>query len=267
MRRRAWSYAAGPPPRFTESTLLPHSNSPLSIEGRRRLVERCRSRPIAHVAAEMGISRACASKWVNRYRRYGELGLCDRPSTPRRQPHATPGNVVVRIEQMRRDHKWSAGRITFELHVEGVPICRRTVSRHLAALGLNRRRFIDPSGDLNREPRKINARWPGHMVHLDVKKAGRIPDGGGWRIHGRDSTQAKNVDQAKTGRANAAATYTCTQQLTDSLDSRTPRRCPTRREAVTAHAFLAQSQGVVCSPRHYPHQSRRHRQRGVLPRR
>jgi transposase len=48
---------------------MTHSNSPLSIEGRRRLVERCQTRPIAHVAAEMGISRACASKWVNRWRR------------------------------------------------------------------------------------------------------------------------------------------------------------------------------------------------------
>jgi hypothetical protein len=45
-----------------------HRNAPLSIEGRRRLIERCRTRPIAHVAAEMGISRAGASKWVNRYR-------------------------------------------------------------------------------------------------------------------------------------------------------------------------------------------------------
>ncbi|BAC68689.1 putative IS481 family IS1122-like transposase [Streptomyces avermitilis MA-4680 = NBRC 14893] len=67
-----------------------HRNAPLSVEGRRRLVERCKSRPIAHVAAEMGISRACASKWVNRFRRYGELGLHDRSSAPRHQPTATP---------------------------------------------------------------------------------------------------------------------------------------------------------------------------------
>ncbi|WLW58117.1 helix-turn-helix domain-containing protein [Streptomyces sp. YU58] len=60
-------------------------NAPLPPEGRRRLIERCASRPIAHVAAEMGISRACASKGVNRYRRHGELGLLDRPSTPRQQ--------------------------------------------------------------------------------------------------------------------------------------------------------------------------------------
>lgn len=46
---------------------MSHRNAPLSVEGRRRLVERCRTRPIAHVAAEMGISRACASKRVNRY--------------------------------------------------------------------------------------------------------------------------------------------------------------------------------------------------------
>jgi transposase len=63
-----------------------HRNAPLSLEGRRRLVARCQSRPIAHVAAEMGISRQCASKWVNRWRRWGETGLLDRPSVPRHQP-------------------------------------------------------------------------------------------------------------------------------------------------------------------------------------
>lgn len=67
-----------------------HRNAPLSVEGRRRLVERCRTRPIAHIAAEMGISRACASKWVNRYRRHGELGLKDRASVPHESPNATP---------------------------------------------------------------------------------------------------------------------------------------------------------------------------------
>ncbi len=51
-----------------------HRNAPLSVEGRRRLVARCQTRPIAHVAAEMGISRQCASKWVNRYRQYPRAG-------------------------------------------------------------------------------------------------------------------------------------------------------------------------------------------------
>ncbi|MER6559241.1 leucine zipper domain-containing protein [Streptomyces sp. NPDC001027] len=57
---------------------MSHRNAPLSPEGRRRLIDRCQNRPIAHVAAETGISRACASKWVNRFRRHGDLGLLDR---------------------------------------------------------------------------------------------------------------------------------------------------------------------------------------------
>jgi transposase len=131
-----------------------HKNAPLSPEGRRRLVERCRTRPIAHVASEMGISRACASKWVNRYRRHGELGLVDRSSVPWRQPTATGAEVVARIEELRRTYKWSAARITFELQAEGIAISRRTVSRHLVVLALNRRRFIDPNGESNRKPQQ-----------------------------------------------------------------------------------------------------------------
>jgi transposase len=92
-----------------------HRNAPLTLEGRRRLVERCLTRPIAHVAAEMGISRATASKWVNRYRAFGDLGLLDRSSTPLQQPTATSGAVVGRIESMRREHKWSASRISHRL--------------------------------------------------------------------------------------------------------------------------------------------------------
>lgn len=65
------------------------------------------------------------------------------------------------------------------------------MTRLLGQLGLNRRRFIDPNGESNREPRRNIARHPGHMVHIDVKKAGRIPDGGGWRVDGRGSPEAK----------------------------------------------------------------------------
>lgn len=176
---------------------MTHRNAPLSVEGRDRLVQRCQTRPIAHVAAEMGISRACASKWVNRHRQYGDLGLEDRPSVPHRQPSATPPTVVARIEDLRRTRKWSARRIRLELVNQDVSISVRTVGRILARLGLNRRRFLDPNGETNRTPQKIVARWPGHMIHVDVKKVGRIPDGGGWRVHGKSSEQAKAVDRAK----------------------------------------------------------------------
>lgn len=177
---------------------MTHANAPLSFEGRRRLIERCKTRPIAHVAAEMGISRACASKWVNRWRTHGEIGLLDRSATPHYQPTATDADIVNRVETMRRERKWPASRIAFELAGTGVSISRRTVSRLLVQLGLNRRRFIDPVGDSNRKPRVIVAKRPGHMVHVDVKKVGRIPDGGGWRAHGRNSDQARAAARSKT---------------------------------------------------------------------
>ena len=87
---------------------MSHRNAPLSLEGRHRLVQRCQNRPIAHLAAEMGISRVCASKWVNRWRRYGDLGLRDRSSAPHSSPNATPAWVIDQIEMWRREAKWSA---------------------------------------------------------------------------------------------------------------------------------------------------------------
>lgn len=61
-----------------------------------------------------------------------------------------------------------------------------TIQRHLRRHNLHRRRFLDTDGEPVREPQKITARYPGHMIHMDVKKTGKIPDGGGWRVHGRD---------------------------------------------------------------------------------
>lgn len=162
---------------------MTHANAPLSAEGRRRLIERCKTRPIAHVAAETGISRACASKWVNRWRKHGDIRLLDRSSTPHHQPSATSADIAQRIEATRRECKWPASRITFELNDTGVMVSHRTVTRLLAHLGLHGRRFIDPDGDTNRKPRTIVAKRPCHMVHVDVKKVGRIPDGGSRLAH------------------------------------------------------------------------------------
>ncbi|MFJ2022149.1 IS481 family transposase [Streptomyces nodosus] len=215
---------------------MTHANAPLSVEGRRRLVKHCRTRPIAHIAAEMGISRATASKWVNRYRHHGELGLHDRSSTPHRQPTATAPDMVARIEKMRRTHKWSAARIAHELAADGTQVSRRTISRHLADLGLNTRRFIDPSGDTNREPQKITARRPGHMVHVDVKKVGRIPDGGGWRIHGRGSAKAKNAERSK--RKSKRGGYVYLHSAIDGYSRLAYTEALPDEKAATAIAFM-----------------------------
>ncbi|MFV0495127.1 IS481 family transposase [Mycobacterium sp.] len=213
-----------------------HRNAPLTPEGRNRLIERCRTRLTSHVAAEMGISRATASKWVNRYRQFGELGLLDRSSAPARQPSATPGETVARLEELRREYKWSASRIAFKLHADGVAISRRTITRHLAQLGLNRRRFIDPNGETNREVKTITAKHPGHMVHLHVKKVGRIPDGGGRRVHGKDSPEARAAARAKSRGARAGYAY-----LHSAIDGHTRlgyTESLENEQAATAVAFL-----------------------------
>ena len=76
------------------------------------------------------------------------------------------------------------------------------MTRWLDRLGLNRIRDITPTGEQLPRPGKITARYPGHMIHLDVKKIGKIPDGGGWRVHGRGSEQAlasKRTHKQKVG--------------------------------------------------------------------
>jgi transposase InsO family protein len=187
---------------------MTHANAPLNVEGRRRLIERCRTRPIAHVAAEAGVSRACLSKWKNRYDTYGATGPLDRSCAPHSSPTQTPPAIVERVERLRRETKWSARRIALELAAQDVQISECTVGRWLTRLGINHRRFLDPDGSVNPRPAgRIVARYPGHMVHLDVKKAGRIPDGGGWRVHGRDSPQAKAAQRAKTTGARGRYVY------------------------------------------------------------
>ncbi|GAB2968788.1 IS481 family transposase [Amycolatopsis acidiphila] len=218
---------------------MTHRSAPLTPEGRKRLVERYRTRPIAHVAAEMGVSRTTASKWVSRYKRFGELGLVDRSSAPARQPAATPGRLVDEIESLRREHKWSASRIAFELHQAGTPVSRRTVTRLLAQLGLNRRRFIDPNGETNRESQRITAERPGHMVHLDVKKTGRIPDGGGWRVHGKGSDVARAV--ARTKKRGAKTGYVFLQSAIDGYSRLAYTEALPDEKALTAVPFLGRA--------------------------
>jgi Integrase core domain len=90
-----------------------------------------------------------------------------------------------------------------------------------------------------RIPGKIIARWPGHMAHLDVKKVGRIPDGGGWRIHGRNSAQKRAVDRAKT--AGAKAGYLYLHSIVDGLSRLAYTEPLDDEKGTTAAAFLARA--------------------------
>ncbi|MFD4743816.1 IS481 family transposase [Streptomyces virginiae] len=160
---------------------MSHRNARLTVHGRRILIERVRSgRPVAHVAAEMGISRPTAHKWVRRWRSEGEAGLHDRSSRPHRTPHRTPAAVEERVCDLRRARKLGPARIG---PILGLPTS--TVHRILTRHRLNRLAWLDrPTGTVIRRYERDR---PGELVHVDVKKLGRIPDGGGHRILGRDA--------------------------------------------------------------------------------
>ncbi|MFD4919687.1 IS481 family transposase, partial [Streptomyces virginiae] len=160
---------------------MSHRNARLTVHGRRILIERVRSgRPVAHVAAEMGISRPTAHKWVRRWRSEGEAGLHDRSSRPHRTPHRTPAAVEERVCDLRRARKLGPARIG---PILGLPTS--TVHRILTRHRLNRLAWLDrPTGTVIRRYERDR---PGELVHVDVKKLGRIPDGGGHRVLGRDA--------------------------------------------------------------------------------
>jgi transposase InsO family protein len=216
-----------------------HANAPLTPAGRLRLIRRCEFRPIAHVAAEAAISRQCLSKWKNRYDQLGELGLLDRSSAPALSPTQIPAEAILAIQSLRRDQKLSARLITAELQDRGICISQATVSRWLVRLGLNRRRDLDPTGESNRRPGRITARYPGHMIHVDVKKVGRIPDGGGWRVHGRGSEQHRATDRAKT--AGAKAGYVFLHSAVDGFSRLAYTEALSDEKAPTAIAFFARA--------------------------
>lgn len=156
-----------------------HGNARLTPVGRLTMVMRIESgRPVAHIAAEMGISRPTAYKWWRRWQVDGLDGLVDRSSRPWSCPHQTSVEVEAAIAGLRRELKLGPVRIGARL---GVPAS--TVHRVLVRLGLNRLMWLDrPTGEVIR---RITTHHPGELVHVDIKKLGRIPDGGGWRTRGR----------------------------------------------------------------------------------
>ena len=157
-----------------------HRNARLTPAGRRILVERIEVEgwPVAVAAESMGVSRETAYRWLRRWRSEGAAGLEDRASRPRRSPNRTPLEVEDRICTLRTQHRWGPHRIAFAL---GMP--RSTVERVLRRCGLSRLDAIDPP--TRRVVRRYERDNPGELVHIDVKKLGRIPNGGGWRAHGR----------------------------------------------------------------------------------
>jgi transposase InsO family protein len=139
----------------------------------------------AHIAAAMGISRRCVAKWIKRFATEGVAGLQDGSSRPHRMPTRTPADIEARVVALRKAERRGPDWIAAEL---GVPA--RTVSRVLARHQLPHLAMLDPmTGLVIRASKTTAVRYerdrPGELVHMDVKKLGRIPEGGGWKAHGR----------------------------------------------------------------------------------
>jgi transposase InsO family protein len=143
----------------------------------------------ARIAEAMGVSRKCVHTWISRFEADGEAGLFDRSSRPHSMPTRTPRGLENQIVAWRRRHRCGPEEIGAKLGV-----CARTVSRVLRRREMPYLRHCDPmTGALIRSSKSTAVRYerarPGELAHMDVKKLGRIPDGGGWRAHGRANTE------------------------------------------------------------------------------
>jgi transposase InsO family protein len=177
-----------------------HRNARTTFQGRLLIVARHRAGwPKAHIAAAMGISRKCVTTWLDRFAAEGERGLRDRSSRPHSMPTRTSPQVEAQILDRRKRLRCGPDGISAEL---GVPA--RTVSRVLARHQVPRLAALDPiTGEVIKASKTTAVRYerarPGELVHMDVKKIGRIPAGGGWRLHGRVNQEATRDRTTKLG--------------------------------------------------------------------
>src|SRR5882757_5941432 len=152
-----------------------HKNARLTPRGRERIVRQVESgQTLEAVAEAVGVRPRTARKWVDRYRREGLAGLQDRSSRAHRLRGPPSQAVVEEIERLRRQ-RWTGKQIAAET---GVPPA--TVSRVLRRLGLNALSALEPAEPIRRYEREN----PGELIHLDIKKLGRIGSVG-HRITGR----------------------------------------------------------------------------------
>ena len=214
---------------------MSHGNARTTVLGRKLIVARhLAGWRKAHIAAAMGLSRKCVRTWITRYESEGEAGLVDRSSRPHNMPTRTPVEVEDRIVALRGDERRGPHWIGAEL---GVPA--RTVSRVLARRGQPRLCQLDPmTGEVIRSSKQTAVRYersrPGELVHMDVKKLARIPDGGGWRAHGRAAREATYDRNTKIG-------YDYVHSLVDDHSRLAYSEVLPDEKGATCAAFLARA--------------------------
>lgn len=169
---------------------MTHANAPLTPEGRRRLGSLIvdDGRAVRRAAERFQVSPATASRWARRYR--AGLPLTDRSSRPRASPSQLSTRREHRIVSLRFTRRWGPHRISYHL---GIP--RSTVGRGLARYRMPLLHHLDQATGLPvRKPKPVRyeKQIPGELVHVDIKKLGRIPDGGGWRMLGLQAGKRNN---------------------------------------------------------------------------
>ena len=172
-----------------------HSNAALTRRARLRLAQLVIDQhwPVARAAERFDVSWKTADKWARRYQLEGAAGMSDRSSAPHRQVHRTPPRVVRRIVSLRRRHRLGPVAIGDLL---GMPAS--TVHAVLVRCRINRLTHLDRATG---EPiRRYEHARPGDLIHVDVKKLGKVPDGGGWRYVGHEQGfRNRSATAARTG--------------------------------------------------------------------
>jgi transposase InsO family protein len=206
-----------------------HGNAALSWSGRRLLASRVLEQGWTQRAAAeaAGVSVRCVRKWVSRYRAAGEAGLVDRSSAPHRVANRTPAERVAVIVALRRL------RMTAAEIAETLQMPLSTVSAVLTRSGLGRLGRIG----LEQPVRYEHAR-PGELVHIDVKKLGRIEGGAGkrWRDGLRKHYNSQYTDQA--GRRHNSVGWECVHVAVDDYSRLAYAEVLPDEKATTAIGFL-----------------------------
>lgn len=138
-----------------------------------------------------GVSRQTVHKWLRRFRDEGVAGLGDRSSRAHRCPHRTTDAVETAVIDLRRSSRRGPHRIAQKLD-----LAPSTVHAVLARHGLSRLSRLDRTTGI---PIRYERERPGELIHVDVKKLGRVPEGGGWRVHGRERGRAGEFKVQTTG--------------------------------------------------------------------
>lgn len=178
---------------------MAHRNARTTVYARRLIVERFLAGwAPPRIAEQLGVSTTTVHKWINRYRAEGWAGLEDRSSRPHSCPTRTDPTTEAQILAARAEHRRGAVFLAGELGLVASTVGRVLARHQVPALAT-----IDPITGTPVRRRHSGIRYerprPGDLLHIDVKKLGRVPDGGGWRLLGRDATVAHRHKPAPIG--------------------------------------------------------------------